>query len=373
MNNAAPVLRIGVDARSLLCREPRGEGKSLLRLYREILALEPKIEVLLFGDQRAEAFRGELPQGVRVFAGSLPGERLNSWENVLLPWLAWRHRCQVLHSAGSSAPRFSAVPVLMTVHDLVPILFDDGQDARFKARFRRGLKNGLAVAQRVITVSESTRQDLHRTFPRLRMPVEVVHWGADDCPPTTGHAPTTPYLVAFGGEALRKNTQYMLERFVALAPRMPTLRLVLVGISARWQRDHIDQVLARAGVRERVDVPGFVPEAELDFLVRHARAVLYLSLYEGFGLPVLETIGRGVPVVASNRSSIPEILKDVPGALPLEQTAAVEEAILQLVTNDAVRRQWITQQGGILPHFRWSETASRTLRSLHAVAARVRP
>lgn len=367
MTGGLPALRIGVDARSLLCREPRGEGKSLLRLYTEILQQQPATQVLLFGDERAPQFTGTLPAGMRAIAGTLPGERFNTWENVQLPWWAWRHGCQVLHAASSGAPRWSACPVVMTVHDLIPILFDDGQDARFKAHFRQRLENGLATARRVITVSAHTRQDLQATFPGFRKPIDVVHWGADDYPPTTGAAPMpAPYLVAFGGEAQRKNTDYMLQRFIALAPRVPALRLVLVGISARWQREQIAKLLEQSGLTSRVDVPGFVPEAELDGLIRHARAVLYLSLYEGFGLPLLETIGRGVPVVASDRSSIPEILQGAPGALPLEPAQAVEDAIVQLATDDAVRQRWVTQQAAVLPRFRWAATAQQTLQSLRA-------
>lgn len=367
---SAAVLRVGVDARSLLCREPRGEGKSLLRLYQEIRAREPALELVFFGDGRAAQYRGTLPPGTRRVAAAVRGDRFDLWENAWLPWQAWRHGCQVLHAASSGAPRWSPVPVLLTVHDLIPLVFDDGHDAAARRAFERRLQRGLRSARRIIAVSDNTRRDLLAHAPGLGTPVDVVHWGADHG--GVAHASpapaASPYVLAFGGESHRKNTDYVLQRWRAAATALPDLRLVLAGVSAPWQREHIARWAAEQGLSARVELPGFIDEPQLATLVAGARAVLYPSLYEGFGLPVLEAIAAGTPVLASDRASLPEILGDAPGALPLADAGAYEQQLLQLCRDDALRTDWLRRQRAILPRFAWGDVAARTAAALRATA-----
>ncbi|RIX45492.1 MAG: glycosyltransferase family 1 protein [Rhodocyclales bacterium GT-UBC] len=360
-------LRIAVDARSLLCREPRGEGKSLLRLYQEMLLVRPEIEAIFFGDHKTRDFCGELPTGVQSCMVDLPGDRFAAWENLYFPALARLKGCRILHCTSSGTPRWCPLPTVMTVHDLIPILVDDGQTEQEKLRFATRLKHGIRNARSIITVSHHTKADLQRNFHELKQNVEVIHWGGEPLSmPEQSIPDASPYLIAFGGGAKRKNTDFTLERFIAIAPRAPELRLMLVGISNPRQRTEIIQRLERCQLTDRVILPGFVSETELERLVSHACALLYLSQYEGFGLPVLEAISRGVPVIAADRTSIPEILRGVPGCVPLDVPHAVEEAMLSISTNSELRRAWQQAQSTVLPRFAWRDTAIRTLAVLDA-------
>jgi glycosyltransferase involved in cell wall biosynthesis len=360
-------LRIAVDARSLLCREPRGEGKSLLRLYQEIARLRPDIETVFIGDHKTRDFRGELPNGAQACMIDLPGERFSAWENIYFPSLAVLKACQLLHCTSSGSPFMSPLPIVMTVHDLIPILVDDGQTEQEKERFARRLGNGVKNAKTIITVSHHTKADLARAFPGLKPAVEVIHWGGD---PLVEHdkanGKTLPYLIAFGGGAKRKNTNFTLDRFIAIAPRVPELRLILVGVSNPQQRAEITQKVESSGLSGRVELPGFVTETELDELLINASALLYLSMYEGFGLPVLEAISRGVPVIASDRTSIPEILDGVPGCFSLEEPAEIEQAMITLSTRPGQRNAWQTEQSTVLPRFDWPTIAAKTIAVLEA-------
>jgi glycosyltransferase involved in cell wall biosynthesis len=358
--------RIGVDARSLLCRHPRGEGKSLLRLYTEMLRIEPKLQVIFFGDENSTRFSGNLPAEILVVKSSIPGQRWNSWENVVLPCLCLWHRCDVLHAASSGAPRRCITPVVLTVHDLIPVLFDDGQSSKQRKDFAKRLDNGLGIARRIIAVSDHTRSDLLRWRPDIDTGIDVIHWGADDFSseaPVPARRTQTRYIVGFAGEAARKNTDFTIDAFARIAPGFPELQLVLIGVSAPWQREHLAKRLGVLGLADRVLIPGFVSESELQSFVEEALLVLYPSLYEGFGLPVLEAIGRGVPVVASDRSSIPELLAGVPGALPLD-LLVFEQTLSRLVSDPQWREQWAIAQRGVLSRFSWTACAERTLAAL---------
>jgi glycosyltransferase involved in cell wall biosynthesis len=360
-------MKIGVDARSLLCREPRGEGKALLNLYRHISQLRSDIEIVLYGDKAAHDFRGELPTGWSVASLTWPGERFAAWENCYFPTAAMLAGCDVLHCTSSGGPFWSKLPQLLTIHDLIPVCFDDGQSIQEKRSFSRRLDHGLRNAKRVVTVSAHTKKDLLLTHPRLQTPVDVIHWGAEQVEASVPASTVDgPYVLSFGGEARRKNTSYTVQRFIAAAHTVANLKLVLVGVNSVRHRETILRQLAEAGLADRLVLPGFVSEAELDGLIRNARALIYLSLYEGFGLPVLEAISRGVPVIASDLTSIPEVLQGAPGCISLDDPTAIEHAIVTMATDPAERSRWQTAQAGILPAFDWNQTAAKTIAALEA-------
>lgn len=360
-------LTVGVDARSLLCAEPRGEGKSLLRLYQEIISTDAGVRPIFFGDERTGAYHGPLPAETRVVALTSFGMRWNLWENLQLPLSARRFGCDVLHGASSGGPRWPGVPLVLTVHDLIPMLVEDGQSSAERNLFTRRLTNGIAKASAVMAVSQHTQRDLCREFPSAAERVHVVPWGAPD---RTMRARAVeherPYALAFGGTAPRKNTVFTLERFAGAAARWPTLDLVLTGISDAAFRDRIEHRIAELGIGDRVRLPGFVAEEELATLLDGASMVLYFSRYEGFGLPLLEAAARRVPVLASNSSSIPEVIGA--GCFPLDATDAIEGAIARIATDHAYRARLLVAQAAAAGRYDWRRTAEQALALLRAAA-----
>ena len=187
-------------------------------------------------------------------------------------------------------------------------------------------------------------------------------------PPSLVQPPPPPTLLVFGGEARRKNTDFAVDRFIGAASRVPSLRLHLVGIASASQRERLQQRLAAEGLASRVEMPGFVSEAELAQRLQSACALLYPSLYEGFGLPVLEAIGHGVPVLASNLSSLPEILQGVPGSFELSQPLAIEDMLVTLATDPAARLAMARSQRPVMGRFRWADTAARYVQLLETLS-----
>jgi glycosyltransferase involved in cell wall biosynthesis len=134
-----------------------------------------------------------------------------------------------------------------------------------------------------------------------------------------------------------------------------------VGVSSSRQRRQLAERIAAAGLAPRADILGFVTEADLAWRQQNACLLLYLSLYEGFGLPVLEAVAGGVPVIASDCSSLPELLPGAPGLMSLEQPEAIESLIVLLATDHSARRDFLQAQRRVLPHFDWARTAERYL------------
>ncbi|MGA8033893.1 MAG: glycosyltransferase family 1 protein [Casimicrobiaceae bacterium] len=359
-----PAMRIAVDASSLLTRHPRGEGKSLLRLYEEIARIRPGWSFVFFGTQETEAaaraIRARIPRcEIRTF--ELPGFRWNWWENLGLPIAAWRAGADLLHCASSGAPVWSPLPMVMTVHDVIPLIMDDGMDARAVQLFRTRLQAGMRLARRVIAVSENTRRDLIRVMGADPNKIEVAHWGADAVSETYGERPATGIVLGFGGGgAVRKNTPALVRMFATVAAGDPAAKLVILGATDARQKATLQALIGQLGLEGRVSLLGYVPDEELDRLYREAACLVYISLYEGFGLPPLEVMVHGMPVVASNRSSIPEVVGDAGILVDPENIDAIADAVLRLLHDQAFRHQLSEKAWRRAREFSWRATAERT-------------
>lgn len=367
-------MKVGVDARSLLSSKPRGEGKSLLRLYREIARLRPDWEIVFFAQGSAQS--AQSLDAIRTKIFDLLGFRLNTWENLGLPWQAWRERLDVLHCSSSSAPRYAPVPIVMTVHDVIPLVANDGWSGAETARFAKQLRYGLSSAHSVIAVSQHTKNDLLRLFQADPKKIRVVHWGIDlPAPVAAGEAAGTlagaqirkPFVMAFGGAARRKNTATTIAALAHAAKSRPDLQLVLIGVTGNQTRQDLAAQAAQSGLHNVIFLD-YVSEAMLESIYAEAECLVYASLYEGFGLPVLEAMSRGVAVVTSNVSSLPEVAGDAAVLVDPQDNAAIAAAVLA-VCNDPQLKHRLQQQGlARAQNFNWHTTALATVEALEAAA-----
>lgn len=373
-------LRIGVDARSAIGQHARGEGKCLIQLYQEISKLRPDWQLLFFGTepQTGGSRLQETIPSAEVHCFELPGFRWNSWENIGLPAAAARHRLDVLHSFSSGAPRLALTPVVMTVHDIIPLIADDGLSPAEIERFRRRLGAGLRSAQHVVTVSENTRQDLLKAFDRLSpdrcsvipwagplpqldlMAQKLKHW---DTAFNEGHV-----LALGGGGSKRKNMPGVIAMFAQVLAKRPHAKLRLIGVTSAAEREAISTQIRALGIAGKVEISGYVSEQELEAAYLNANCLVYISTYEGFGLPPLEAMARGVPVVASSTSSIPEVVGDAAVTVDPEDTAAIAIAVLGLLDDRprCVELMKRGQQRALM--FSWQRAAESMIKVLERAA-----
>ena len=221
-----------------------------------------------------------------------------------------RLRCDVYLSTQSYlTPLLLRVPTVLVVLDLVAFDRRWRPQSRAAAIERAALRGAVSRAERIVAISESTRADLVARLPRTSARVDVVVPGAGNAfSPTPGpgdgevlrrHGIDGRYVLAVGTLEPRKNLPRLIEAFASVGA---DVELVLVGATG-WKAG---PTLAAAERDPRVRRLGHVPEADLPALYRGADALCYPSLYEGYGLPVLEALRCGTPVVTSNRSSLPE-------------------------------------------------------------------
>jgi glycosyltransferase involved in cell wall biosynthesis len=368
---------VGVDARCLNGKHLRGMGKYL---WEVIARADRRHEVAweLFGDQPELPLRCPPVRRARVHLFTCRGFRFRSWEQLALPNRCRRLRVDVLHSTATTLPWWQPVPTVVTIHDALPWLQDEPGWPR-GWYLDRVLPAAFRKCAAVITISESSRNDILRQWPQLAEKLHVIPHGIADrylseAIPPPGEALQAagvrpPYLLYLGGLVPRKRLPWAIRILEEVEDRR--VRLVVCGVESSAH----NQVYAtlRAELRERVCFAPFIDEADMPSVYRHALAVLYPTLYEGFGFPVLEAQAVGTPVLHSTVSSLAELQGPGSVALPADDLDAWTAACRRLVASrrgaprpDEKARQWARR-------FSWDVCADRHMSVyLRAVAGQGR-
>ncbi len=372
-------MRVAVDARTAYSPVRRGTGKNLIDLYRRVARLHPEWEFIMFrrsGPPLDEPFADSPNVTSRTI--EMRGDRWNLWEQGRLPWAARRERASVLHAPANTAPAVPLVPLVVTIHDLIPLEEPEAPGARLWAA---NVGKAARVARRILTPSEYTRDRLVQRFGVSADKVVVNHWAPDGgCRAVTdepslnaarqrygipvGH----PYLFGFGAADPRKNTRRIIEAWAGLPLALRSrLSLLLVGFQPAALTEAVDRarVLAPEG---GWSLTPFAAEADLPALLSGATALCYPSLSEGFGLPVLDAFACGTPVITSNSTSLPEVAGDAALLVDPTDVGAIRRAIEQIATSAGLRGDLRDRGFQRLQAFSWEQCA-RTAAGVLASAA----
>lgn len=362
-----------------------GSGQYLRRLSAGLARLHPEVEFLvLYPGNSAPDLDLRAPNLTFMLAPashSYPGKVW--WEQVQVPRMARRAGAAALHVPYWASPWQRPLPTIVTVHDLIPLLLPEYCGNAW-VRLYTALVRATAVrAALLLTDSESSRQDIvhHLHVPERR--VCAVHLAADAayCPEASpkdagqfadlGLAPG--HLLYCGGFDVRKNLSTTLAAFAQVLRTLPDARLVLAGRLPRRDSDFAPDPrrLAReVGVPEDALIfTGFASEIDLPALYRGARAMIFLSVYEGFGLTPLEAMACGTPVVVSDAASLPEVVGDG-GILvaPMDVNAAAA-ALIRLFTEDDFHAEMRARALRQAARFSWEATAQATWAAYERVMA----
>ena len=271
---------------------------------------------------------------------------------------------QVFHGPDFRVPADCLRKKVVTIHDMA--IFEEGltsdQFARqSRAKFVHSLRKGRP--DHVIVVSEFTRQAFLSKFPEWASRTSVVHLGVDHIPAPAARtlAPYPfPYLLFVGTVEKRKNVDRIIAAFDSIAPSYPDLRLVIAG-GKGYAADLMLSKVGESAARERIIYRGFVSNEDLIGLYGHARCVVYPSLYEGFGIPILEAMRMGCPVVTSNCGA----MQEVSGAAALHadphRPDSIAAAVVSLLEDSALRQRLTTAGRERVRTFTWEQCARNTV------------
>jgi glycosyltransferase involved in cell wall biosynthesis len=280
-------------------------------------------------------------------------------EQQHLPRMAAGAGCDLIHSLASTAPVWGRVPRVTTIHDLN---YRKVPDAHFGVRglgMRALVPAAAKRSRRVIVDAASTKQDL---IADLRVPadrIDVVPLGVTppaSVPPAA--AAGRPVVLSVSAKRPHKNLE-RLVRAVAAIPAARRPRLVVPGYPTPHEAE-LRELARTLGIEADVDWPGWVDGDELERLYAAATCMVFPSLYEGFGLPVLEAMARGVPVATSGRASLAEVAGDAALLFDPEDVDAIRAAIERLVSDEAERRRLAVAGRERAAEFTWERTADLT-------------
>jgi len=307
------------------------------------------------------------------------------WEQAGIVLAGRRASIDLLHSPYWTNPLWSPWPTVVTVHDVIQLVLPE-----YRALARQRVYFGLVTralrhATAIITVSECSRQDLVRT---VGVPIErvfvVENAISERLAPVTDEAMldgvraryglTEPFVLYLGANDLRKNVNRLIRAYAAL-PRSLRDAYQLVVAGRQWPHDHPlypdpKLVVQELGLGDRVVFTGGILEAEKAALLSAATVFAFPSLYEGFGLPVLEAMACGTPVLTANGSSLPEVTGDAALLVDPASVEAIVGGLAELLESPALRRDLAERGLARAARYRWSEVAERTVAVYRRAAGR---
>ena len=370
-------MRIGIDARTLSGRFT-GDRTYWRGLLGGLSAVDAVNEYVLYLRGPIEGDPPELGPNFRWRQIARPANDA-LWMLSAFPKALKTDKIDVAHTQYNIPLLGAPCPVVTTVHDISFQIHPDlflPKDRRILQTF---VPRSMRKAAAVVAVSESTRRDILRSYPRIsKEKVHVVleaagpHFKVPDGGQETARAAANnalgledkPYLLAVGVLQPRKNLEVLLDAFalLKLGPHPPPHRLVIAG--KRGWLDETDRQLAAlpAEVTREIALAGYVADADLPALYGGADALCYPSRYEGFGLPPLEAMACGCPVLCSRASSLPEVVGDAGILLPFADSSAWAHALEILLSSPAVQARWRERGPARAALFSWERAGRETLK-----------
>ncbi len=370
-------MKIAVDAREL-APHPTGVGRYLLEIL-QAWAQDPAAadcEIALYApaalDVSSSRLRGP---GARIQAIVLGGSRGPLWEQIRWP-LALLRGVDAIYAPAYSAPIFAPAPTVVTVHDVSFWAHPEWFPAREGIRRRWSCRLAAANAATVLTVSAFSKAEIVRWMGVAPARIVVTPLGvstrvrpATPLQPATHGRGTAPLVLCVGTHLNRRHLPDLVRAFAPLRADDVRARLVLVGDNRTYPHEDASAVARELGIAEAVDCRPWIADDELASLYGAATAFAWLSTYEGFGLPPLEAMAAGVPVVAYDTAVAREVYDTAATLVPVGRLDAVTAALRALSADAALRAARRDAGLSQVGRYDWTRTAQATLAALREAAA----
>jgi glycosyltransferase involved in cell wall biosynthesis len=362
-------MRVGIFADQLFYAQPGGIGTYLRHLV-------PGLASKLDDGTLALAHHG--PEGELAFPDLAGVEEVSLGPRRDLMGLAWHGlgrprlerylgKLDLVHAPSLVYPP-SRAPLVATVHDLCILKYPGAFPSRWRAFHRRGLSLIMRDANVIMADSRSTYDDLRSLAGEHDPRVRIVPLGVDipAIPKEEEveavlrkHELSPGYILFVGTVEPRKNLSRLVQAYAAFEPeeKKGSGELVLVGAQGWMGRRELSRVLSQAGVRWL----GYLPREELEAVYKGASMFVYPSVYEGFGLPVLEAMARGLPVVTSDSSSLREVGEGVALLVDPSDAREIGKAMRRLIDDEGMRRELAEKGMERAADFPWERTVELTL------------
>ena len=369
-------LRIGIDGRKL---HDYGIGTYVRNLVRELARQE--------GDEsyhvlcRADDLEFVRSLGSRFEPLVEHAGNYSLREQLSVPRALARARVNLFHAPHYVVSPLTRCPYVVTIHDCIHLRFPQYLPKRGAHFYAQTMMNMSARrACRVLTVSEASKQDILHYLGVPASKVEVIYNALDErlaSPPTEEEITrvrerfllTAPFILYTGNIKPHKNIDRLIEAYSLLRSRgFEHVKLLIIGDEIS-KYPNLRRLVHRFQLHQHVRFLGFVSDATLAVLYRLAAVFVFPSLYEGFGLPPLEAMALGAPVITSNVSSLPEVVGDAAVLIDPTDAGALADAMARVLGDDALRAELIRRGHERVRAFSWTRSVARVREVYHELAA----
>jgi glycosyltransferase involved in cell wall biosynthesis len=289
-----------------------------------------------------------------------------------IAWAARRQKLDLVHDPTGVCPLFlTAARRVVTIHDVFPYVSPHTSTTLDRLIYRLWLPLAVRRVDAVITDSQNSKNDILRFLPVKAGQITVIPVAASPnyrplaagqvLPVLERHRLPQPYILYVGSIEPRKNLLRLLQAYALLRESLPGWRLVIVGARNVWLSSSLTEEIERLNLKTWIHFTGYVPEEDLPALYNGAGLFVFPSLYEGFGLPVLEAMACGVPVITSQASSLPEVAGDAALLVDPHSVEEIAAAMLRVLSDPGLRQDLKFRGLERSAGFSWERTARQTI------------
>ena len=353
---------VAINARVLAKPEPAGVSRYTKQLLIALADRNDDNKYLIFGVDTlpSELRERACIENAECYPSVSSGLRAQIWEQVTLPRALRRHDVDLCHSTAGISPVLADIPTVITVHDISPITHPEWFSWRYATLYRVLTPLALRSADHIVTISDFSKSEISTTYPWTNGSVSTVYNGLTPIPKhsteSVADVNEESYLLFVGSLNPRKNVTRLLDAYAQYWEQTgDPLPLVIAGS----QRD-VFAAVDRPPIND-VHTLGFVSDKKRNWLYHNATALLYPSLYEGFGLPIIEAMDCGTPVLTSDRGAMAEIADDASVLIDPTDVDAIASGIKQITINNSLRRNLVESGRDRVKDFTWASTAEETI------------
>jgi glycosyltransferase involved in cell wall biosynthesis len=365
-------MRIGIDA-TALPPQPVGAGYYTINLIRALSQLNTEHRFVVFAQRDRRALfeiSEESPLEWVLVSDKNPAMRL-IWEQAAFPGFAARYRLDLLHSLHYTRPLRLPCKSVVTFHDMTYFLFPQLHGRVKRLFFPWAIRFSAGSADAIIAVSENSRQDAINLLGISPQRIFSVPLGVSErFHPIVDlsllgrirekYSLPDHFILFVGLVEPRKNLSLLVESYKRLIDQGSSSPLVIVG-RLGWMYESVLEEIEKSGLQDRVFFAGYIPIQDLPIVYNLADVFVYPSIYEGFGLPPLEAMACGTPVITSAVSSIPEHVGDAGILVAPNDAQALASAMAAVLSDQVLRKQLMEKGPKQASKFTWERTARETL------------
>lgn len=364
-------MRIGINA-TILHEKPSGLGIFTINIIREVAKKMDENNKLVIYTSNAEPFK-ELDVEIRL-APKLISPKYKKvgglfrflWSQLIYPIKLKKDKVDLVYSTTHHGTFFSNIPQIITIHDLLPIIFPNQhrlQNYYFKYITPILLKN----TNRVITVSHNTKKDIISEYEYKD--IDIVYNSYDKehfVKKKNNHFKKKygDYFLFLGASYPHKNLENAVKAFFLLNEENPNLKMVIAGGQKSYRDELLSKIKEERGDLNNIEIIDYVSYKDLPVLYSNSLALLYPSYYEGFGIPPIEAMACGCPVIVSNTSSLPEVCSDAAVYIEPGNVDSIKDGMEKILNNEEYKNQLIELGYKNIERFSWEDSAEKLINCL---------